>query len=88
MDTFTAIGIAEGFIETDDENKLNEAWQHLIDTGICWQLQGWFGRTASYLIEQGLCRPPQSSDVKEPDTRTEDEKLKDEEAMWRTWGDY
>lgn len=58
MDQFEAIGIAEGFIECDDENKLNEAWQLLIDTGLCWQLQGWFGRTAMHLIEEGICKPP------------------------------
>jgi hypothetical protein len=53
-----AIGIAEGYIECDDENKINEAWQFLIDTGMCWQLQGWFGRTAVRLIEEGICTPP------------------------------
>ncbi len=62
MDQFEAIGIAEGFIECDDENKLNEAWQYLIDTGLCWQLQGWFGRTAMHLIEEGICKPPPESE--------------------------
>ena len=58
MDDFTAIGIAEGFIDYEDEKVMNEAWQHLIDTGLCWQLQGWFGRTAMRLIEEGICNPP------------------------------
>ncbi len=58
MDDFTAIGIAEGFIDCEDEKVMNEAWQHLIDTGLCWQLQGWFGRTAMRLIEEGICNPP------------------------------
>ena len=40
MDISAAIGIAEGFIECDDEQELNKAWQLLIDTGICWELQG------------------------------------------------
>jgi hypothetical protein len=57
MDTFTATGLAEGFIEADSEEQVVEAWQHLIDTGVCWQLQGWFGRTATSLIEQGVCHP-------------------------------
>lgn len=55
MDNYTAVGIAEGFIECDDEATLIEAWQHLIDTGLCWRLQGWFGRTAMDLINNGVC---------------------------------
>jgi hypothetical protein len=57
-DAYTACGIAEGFIECDDEAKINEAWQYLIDTGLAWSLQGWFGRRAMDLIREGLCRPP------------------------------
>ena len=56
MDNFTATGIAEGFIECDDQEEILEAWQHLINTGLAWSLQGWFGRTAESLIEQGLCK--------------------------------
>ena len=59
MDSFNAIGIAEGFIETDSEAEFVEAWQHLIDTGAAWTLQGWFGRTARQLIEDGVCQPRQ-----------------------------
>jgi hypothetical protein len=58
MDNFTAIGIAEGFVEAESEEQVIEAWQHLIDTGMAWSLQGWFGRTASRLIEAGHCTPP------------------------------
>ena len=32
-----------------------EAWQYLIDTGVAWQLQGWFGRQADFLIKNKLC---------------------------------
>jgi len=58
MDSFTAIGIAEGFVEAESEEQVIEAWQHLIDTGMAWSLQGWFGRTAMHLIEEGHCTPP------------------------------
>ena len=57
MDDFTAVSIAEGFCGGEDatqEQKI-EAWQHLIDTGLCWRLQGWFGRTAQHLIQEGIC---------------------------------
>jgi len=54
MDNYTAVGIAEGFIESDNENQTIEAWQHLINTGLAWQLQGFFGRTATQLIEAGV----------------------------------
>lgn len=56
MNQFTAIGIAEGFIEADAEEQVIEAWQILIDTGLAWQLPGYFGRQAAALIEQGVCR--------------------------------
>jgi len=60
MDVLTATMIAEGVDEADEE-KQREAWQTLIDTGVCWQLQGWFGRTAQGLIEAGVCTPAEVS---------------------------
>ena len=53
MDNYTATGLAEGFIEADSEEQVLAAWQHLVDTGLAWQLQGWFGRTAQQLIDSG-----------------------------------
>ena len=54
MDNYTATELAEGFIEADNEEQIIEAWQYLHDTGLAYQLQGWFGRTATDLIEQGI----------------------------------
>jgi hypothetical protein len=54
MDNFTATGLAEGFIEAESEEQVIEAWQHLVDTGLAWKLQGWFGRTAQHLINEGV----------------------------------
>ena len=56
MNTFAATMIVEGVEDADKETYI-EAWQHLIDTGLCWQLQGSFERTAYQLIEDGWCRP-------------------------------
>jgi hypothetical protein len=53
MDSYKAVGLAEGFIEADSEEQVLAAWQHLVDTGLAWQLQGWFGRTAQQLIDSG-----------------------------------
>ena len=42
MDNYTAVGIAEGFIACNEEGEYIEAWQHLINTGLAWTLQGLF----------------------------------------------
>ncbi len=60
MDNYTAVGIAEGFIACNEEGEYIQAWQHLIDTGMAWTLQGWFGRKAMDLIEQGYCTNPRN----------------------------
>ena len=60
MTQYDAVALAEGFQEgTSDE--VRAAWQYLIDTGMAWSLQGWFGRRARYLIDTGICSPAQAS---------------------------
>jgi len=58
LSSYDAVGLAEGFVEGTEEEVL-EAWQYLVDTGLAWQLQGWFGRTASDLIDAGIINQPQ-----------------------------
>jgi hypothetical protein len=47
---------AEGFCkgEGSSEKEQLTAWQYLHDTRQAYCLQGWFGRTASGLVEQGV----------------------------------
>lgn len=61
INSYNAVGIAEGFIEADSEEQVIEAWQYLIDSGLAWKLQGWFGRTANQLIDEGYCSVPNAS---------------------------
>jgi len=63
MENYTAVGIAEGFIEASSEEEVIAAWQHLVNTGLVWQLQGWFGRTANQLLEDGVLLPADKSNL-------------------------
>ena len=54
MNSYEATGLAEGFIEAESEEQVIEAWQYLHDTGLAYKLQGWFGRNAQRLLEQGI----------------------------------
>ena len=56
MNAYLAVGIAEGFEEAESQEQYVEAWQYLIDTGMAWKLQGWFGRAARELIDRGICQ--------------------------------
>jgi len=56
MNDYKATGLAEGWIHTDNEDEIIEAWQHLHDTGLAYQLQGWFGRTAQELINNNIIK--------------------------------
>jgi hypothetical protein len=54
MNNYTAVGIAEGFIQADNEEQVIQAWQYLHDTRLGYQLQGYFGRTLNQLLDEGI----------------------------------
>ena len=53
MDNYTAVGLAEGFIEGSEEEVI-AAWQYIWDKGLWKGLQGFFGRTVHSLLESGV----------------------------------
>jgi len=56
MSSLDACGVIEGFDGMEHtEDEIIEAFQTLIDDGIVWNLQGFYGRAAHSLIQQGLC---------------------------------
>lgn len=57
MGNHRACMIAEGVEEVDTREEYLAAWQHLHDTGLAYQLQGWYGRTAIALIDAGEINP-------------------------------
>lgn len=59
FDTVGAIMRYEGG-EMEEEETI-EFFQHLVNTGLAWQLQGSYGRMASRLIEAGLVQPKAKS---------------------------
>jgi hypothetical protein len=54
MNDYSAVMIAEGVDQDTSEEQFLEAWQYLVDTGLAWNLQGWFGRQAMAMIEAGV----------------------------------
>ena len=58
MTLYLAVAIAEGFNEGEGatEEEQIEAWQWLHDKGHAYKLQGWYGRTARDLINEGIIK--------------------------------
>jgi len=76
LTAYLATARAEGFCEGENASKTEQlsAWQYLVDTGLAWQLQGWFGRTATELISNGLIKP-QHKRRKKTETQTHPKRI-------------
>lgn len=44
-----------------NEQEILDFFQYLVDTGLAWQLQGHYGRTATALIETGAINDKRNS---------------------------
>ena len=66
--TMQAINIIEGLEPAPQGLTYTEAYiqsfQLLINTGVIWQLQGWYGRKAQYLIDLGHCEKSLDTDFR------------------------
>ena len=56
LTSYLATAYAEGFCEGEGASEAEQltAWQYLVDTDVCFHLQGWFSKTATNLIEAGI----------------------------------
>lgn len=64
MTPYLASAIAEGFCEGEGATREQqiEAWQYLHETGLAYSLQGWYGRTAKALLEEGIIEDKRQTD--------------------------
>ena len=62
------IAYEEGQITHDEEVAF---FEHLVETGVCWQLSGHYQSVAATLIEAGLIKPPEPTEAIKPREQAE-----------------
>ena len=60
---YNATMITEGAMNETNDKSYIQAWQHLVDTGVVWELQGFFGRAAHRMLSEGTLRPAPIEDT-------------------------
>jgi hypothetical protein len=74
-ETFDMVGFVMAYEAGElDEDEIVVGFQHLIDTGHAWTLQGSYGRAAQAMIDAGYCtdpRPPRPAKPELVGTRCE-----------------
>jgi len=48
--------------QLNGREEIVEGFQHIINTGVVWRLQGSYGRTAYEMIESGECTMPETDE--------------------------
>ena len=54
LNNYLAVGLAEGFEESEDVSDVIKAWAYVQRHGMTATLQGFFGRTCASMIEKGF----------------------------------
>ena len=58
MKTYDEVGAIMAYESGElDDDGIVELFQHLLDTGLVWQLQGSYGRMAESMINRGIIVP-------------------------------
>ena len=60
---YNATMIAEGAMDETNDMSYIQAWQHLVDTGVVWELQGWFQRAVTRMLSEGTLNPAPPTDT-------------------------